>query len=366
MTEGSGELQFEADGMRIIMLIDMDYFYVACEELRNSEVRDRPTIVGSDPKGGNGRGVVMTCNYKAREFGIRSGMPISIAFRIKPDALYLPLDYDFYESISKRIMEVIRGFSRKFEQVSVDEAFIDASDVVSGYDDALTYARKMQDDILNKTGIKCSVGIGPNKLIAKMACEKAKPNGIKAVKEAEVRQFLSEARIDDLYGIGAKTVERLKKLGYDTVDGLANANSMEMVAEFGALGTEIKGYANGIDNREVTENYEVKSIGREFTFEKDTDSAQEIEGALKKLAAEVMKEVDKSNIAFKTITIKLRYYDFAEHLHTRSVKSTRNPEMLSGTAIELYRDNAERKKKIRKIGVRVSNLTSYKGQRRIG
>src|SRR5208282_1410591 len=126
--------------MRLIMLIDMDYFYVACEELRHPEIKDKPAVVGMDPKGGNGRGVVMTCNYKAREFGIHSGMPISMAYKAKPDAVFLPLDYDYYDEISKKIMDVIKPFAGKFEQVSVDEAFVDVSQKVSDYESAEAYA----------------------------------------------------------------------------------------------------------------------------------------------------------------------------------------------------------------------------------
>ena len=140
--------------MRIIMLIDMDYFYVACEELRNKEIKDRPTIVGADPKGGVGRGVVMTCNYEARKFGIHSGMPISMAYRLKPDALYLPLDYDYYDAISKKIMERIKGFAGRFEQVSVDEAFIDVSDRLKSYEEAESYAQRIKGDVLSNCGDK--------------------------------------------------------------------------------------------------------------------------------------------------------------------------------------------------------------------
>ncbi len=348
------------------MLIDMDYFYVACEELRNSEIKSRPAIVGSDPKGGQGRGVVMTCNYMAREFGIHSGMPISMAYRIKPDALYLPLDYDYYESVSKKIMERIKGFAGRFEQVSIDEAFIDVSDKLHGYAEAEECAKRIRNEVLGTVGIKCSIGIGPNKLIAKMACEKAKPNGIKIVKENEVREFLSGSKVDELYGIGAKTAERLKKLGYATVDELSKASNMALADEFGvSFGAEIKAFANGIDGREVTENYDVKSIGREFTFEKDTESGEEIRSAIGRLSSEVMKDVAKNQVSFKTITIKLRYYDFTEHLHSRSVKVTNSVDTLIQTAEELYSENADRSKKIRKIGVRVSGLISYKGQKRI-
>ena len=184
--------------MRTVMLVDMDYFYVACEELRHPEICNVPAVVGMNPKGGTGRGVVMTCNYKAREFGLRSGMPISTAYRLKPDAVYLSLDYDYYEGISKKIMGVIRDFADKFEQVSVDEAFIDVTDRI-GNADAKAYSQKIKDTIFEKVGIKCSVGVGPNKLIAKMACEKAKPNGIMVVKEENVKWFISGMKIADLF-----------------------------------------------------------------------------------------------------------------------------------------------------------------------
>ena len=351
--------------MRVIMLIDMDYFYVACEELRNKEVGARPTIVGSDPKQGAGRGVVMTCNYAARKFGIRSGMPISMAYRLRPDALYLPLDYEYYESISRRIMGRIEGFADKFEQVSIDEAFIDVSEKIRSYGKAMEYAEEIRRDILESVGIKCSIGIGPNKLIAKMACERAKPNGVMAVGESEVKSFLLESKIEDLYGIGAKTAERLRKLGYGTVEQLAKADSMVLAENFGApFGAELKAFASGIDEREVVGNYDIKSISREFTFEKDTKNSQEIKEAIGRLSKEVAKDVEKNQVAFKTITLKLRYFDFSEHLHSRSVKATSSLETVIRTACGLYDDNVEKNKDVRKIGVRVSGLVSYKGQKR--
>ena len=351
--------------MRVIMLIDMDYFYVACEELRNKEVGARPTIVGSDPKQGAGRGVVMTCNYAARKFGIRSGMPISMAYRLRPDALYLPLDYEYYESISRRIMGRIEEFADKFEQVSIDEAFIDVSEKIRSYGKAMEYAEEIRRDILESVGIKCSIGIGPNKLIAKMACERAKPNGVMAVSDGEVKSFLLESKIEDLYGIGAKTAERLRKLGYGTVEQLAKADSMVLAENFGApFGAELKAFASGIDEREVVGNYDIKSISREFTFEKDTKNSQEIKEAIGRLSKEVAKDVEKNQVAFKTITLKLRYFDFSEHLHSRSVKATSSLETVIRTACGLYDDNVEKNKDVRKIGVRVSGLVSYKGQKR--
>lgn len=347
------------------MLIDMDYFYVACEELRHPEIKDVPAVVGMDPKGGTGRGVVMTCNYKAREFGIRSGMPISMAYKAKPDAVFLPLDYDYYDEISKRIMDVIRPFAGRFEQVSVDEAFVDVSEKVKDYASAEAYAKMIHDEILSKVGIKCSVGIGPNKLIAKMACEKAKPNGIKLVREDDVKSFISDLDVDELYGIGGKTSEKLKRLGYSTVAQLSRANPVQLVEQFGTFGGQMIKSANGIDESEVTENYEVKSIGREFTFERNTDDYNEIGKAIEKLSGEVMKDVAKGQVSFRTVTLKLRYGDFTEHIHSRSIKLASDLDTIIGISKELYRENVDRSRKVRKIGVRVSNFVSYKGQKKI-
>ncbi len=350
--------------MRTIMLIDMDYFYVACEELRHPEIKDVPAVVGMDPKGGKGRGVVMTCNYRAREFGLRSGMPISIAYRLKPDAVYLNLDYDYYEGISKKIMDVIRSFAGRFEQVSIDEAFVDATEKI-GNADPKEYAQKIKDSVLEGTGIKCSIGVGPNRLIAKMACDKAKPNGIKVVGEDEVKGFLKGMKVGDLYGVGAKTAERLAVFGYNTVEELAKANRARLVGEFGSFGGELIDYANGIDGSEVLEAGGSKSVGREFTFESDTADEKDITGAIGRLGGEVIAELNRSQECFRTVTLKIRYGDFTEHLHSRSVKVTNSPDTLIETAISLYKENADSERKIRKLGIRASNLSSYRGQKRI-
>lgn len=351
--------------MRIIMLIDMDYFYVACEELRHPEIKDKPAVVGMDPRDGKGRGVVMTCNYLAREFGIHSGMPISMAYKAKSDAIFLPVDFDYYEKVSKGIMDLIKPYGTKFEQVSVDEAFIDATGKVSDYTGAQILAKRIHDRILSEIGIRCSIGIGPNKLISKMACEKAKPNGIKLVKEEDVKGFISGMDVESLYGIGSKTAQRLRKMGYATAAQLAKANEMKLIDEFGMFGHEAIMFANGIDEREVTENYDIKSIGRELTFEENTNDEKEVEKTIEKLSAEVMKEVAKNQVSFKTVTLKLRYGDFTEHIHSKSIRLTNEMTAIVDTCKELYKRSVDVTRKVRKIGVRVSNFTSYKGQRKI-
>ncbi|MEM3753115.1 MAG: DNA polymerase IV [Candidatus Micrarchaeaceae archaeon] len=351
--------------MRTIMLIDMDSFFVACEELRKPEIRGKPVVVGADPKGGSGRGVVSTANYEARRYGIKSGMPISTAYRIKKDAIFLPVDEPYYESISRRVMAIIRGFSEKFEQVSIDEAYIDVTGVVKDYEDAVAYAASIKEKILAETGLKCSVGIGPNKLIAKMACEAAKPNGIRLVKEDEAKQFLADMPIEKLYGVGRKGAEKLRAMGFKKIADIANANPVMLFENFGAYGIELSRSANGIDESEVISDYTVKSIGRELTFDVDTVDMLTIRNALKKMSEEVAEELKRQGFSFKRVTLKIRYSNFDEHLKSKTISYISNSaETIYSTAISIY-SGLPHEKLVRKIGVRVSSLEKYKGQRKI-
>lgn len=349
--------------MQTIMLIDMDYFFVACEELRRPEIKDKPTAVGFDPKEGKGRGVIMTCNYAARKFGLRSGMPISMAYRLKPDAIFLPLDYEFYEKKSAEVMKVVKRFAEKFEQVSVDEAYIDVSGKISSYEEALLYAQEVKSAVKKETGLPCSVGIGSNKLLAKMACEAGKPDGIKLLRHDEVERFFEKLPVDELYGIGKKTREKLESMGYKTVGQLAKANTMDLMDKLGSYGIEIQKYAKGIDDSKVEENYEVKSIGRERTFEADTNDREIVVSAIRSLSEEVEKEVSRSGFSFKVVTIKMRYSDFTEHLKSRSIRSSGSLDDIVHTAADLYLRYSNPEKRMRKIGVRVSGLAKQKGQR---
>ncbi len=347
------------------MLIDMDYFFVACEEIKRPELKTRPTIVGADPKEGRGRGVVMTCNYVARKFGIHSAIPISQAYKLKPDAEYLPMDYSYYEKKSAEVLSIVREFAGKAEQVSIDEFFIDVSDKVENYEKALEYAKKIKEEINEKANLPCSIGISSTKLVAKMACEKAKPNGIKLVKDEEANAFLAPLPVGQLYGIGKKTEEKLGKMGYKTVGDLAKASMMKLMDEFGSFGIDIHNYANAIDESEVLENYEVKSISREFTFEHDTKKDEHVIKEINKLAKQVGKDIEERKLSFKVVTLKLRYSDFTEHLHSKSIRPTNVAEEIARNAVELYKENADKEKKVRKLGVRASGFTDYKSQKRL-
>ena len=354
------------DERRFILLVDMDYFYAACEELRRSDIKDKPVIVGADPKQGKGRGVVMTCNYNARKYGIHSAMPISIAYRIKPDALFLPMDYPYYEEISGKVMQILKRFADDFEQVSIDEAYLDISSKVKTFEMAAEYATGIKDSVKKEIGLNCSIGISFNKLLAKMASDAAKPNGIKVVNEHEVHKFLDNMPVGKLYSVGEKTNERLVSMGYDTVGKLSKANKMALMAEFGSIGLELHNYANGIDESRLQHEMPAKSIGREMTFEADTYDRDEIERGMKRLSDEVAMEVNNAGFIFRNVTIKLRYSDFSEKLKGRAVKPSSSADEIYETAVKLYTANVEKGRKLRKIGVRVSGLVKYGKQSRLG
>ena len=247
---------------RIIMHIDMDYFYAAIEERENPELREKPVVVGADPKKGRGRGVVSTCNYKAREFGIKSGLPISKAYKLCKDCVFLPVNMELYQKVSEKIMDTLRKYSEKSEQVSIDEMFLDISRKAKGFADAEKLAKKIKKEILEKEKLTCSIGIGPNRLIAKIASDFKKPDGLTAVKPDKVYDFISPMNVRKLWGIGPKTAEILKEMGIETVKQLSKAKQDKLIEEFGSFGHEMHLMSKGIDESEVEESFEIKSIGR--------------------------------------------------------------------------------------------------------
>lgn len=352
--------------MKLILLIDMDYFFAACEELRHPEYKEKPLVVGADPKGGTARGVVSTCNYLARKFGIHSAMPISTAYRLKSDAIFLPVDYPYYEKMSEQVMQIAKSFAARFEQVSIDEAFLDITGKVEDYERALEYAKKLKGEIKTQTGLPCSIGISTNRVLAKMACEAGKPDGIKLVRQEEGKEFLSNMKVGKLYGVGKKTQERLEDLGYKTIGDLARGNLANLIETFGVFGGELYRSANGESDDEVIENYETKSIGRERTFESDTKERAKIIEKMESIANEVGDEVKRQGISFKTVTVKIRYSDFSEHLKSRSIGHyTDDLSEIMENATKLFDQAIETGRTVRKIGVRVSGFGKSKGQKKI-
>jgi DNA polymerase IV (DinB-like DNA polymerase) len=351
---------------RIIFHVDMDQFFAAVEEQLRPELKGKPVVVGADPKEGKGRGVVSTCNYEARKYGIKSGMPITRAWRLCPEATFLPLNIPLYLQVSSRIMNILRPYTEKFESWGLDEAFLDVSSRVESIEQAKELALQIKKEIYQKEGMTCSIGIGPNKLIAKIASDTQKPDGLTIVEEKDVKAFLEPLDVDKLLWVGNKTARKLNELGIKTIGDLARYDPSVLVDKFGMLGTQLHLYAQGQDRSEVGFESEVKSIGRNITFEKDTSDWDLVLKVLYRLCEAVHKELDQNRFLFKTVTITVRYENFETHTHSKTLPFlTSRLEDIKKTANELLQPYLRPERKIRLIGARVSSLVSTEKQTRL-
>ena len=343
--------------MRVILHVDLDAFFPSVEARENPELEGKPLVVGADPKEGTGRGVVSSASYEARIFGIRSAMPISRAWKLCPDCVYLRPNFELYVAASNNIMKILKSHADKFEQGGIDEAYLDVSSKVENFDEARNLARRIMDEILNQERLSCSVGVGPNKIVAKIASDFRKPFGLTVVEEKDVKGFLFPLKVGKLPGVGPKTERSLLELKIETIGDLASSKPEALTRLFGVWGTRLQKFANGIDDREVIEEYETKSIGRDHTFEKDLDEEPKIIGVLDELAGVVHEDVQASGLKFKTITVRVRYPHFETHTRSKSLMfPTDDLDILRNSARRLISPFIRGKKKVRLIGVRVSNL----------
>jgi DNA polymerase IV (DinB-like DNA polymerase) len=285
--------------------------------------------LGADPKGGKGRGVVSTSNYEARKYGIKSGMPISKAYQLCPDAIFLPVNIELYEKVSKQIMEIVKKYSPKYEIVSLDEAYLDLSNIFHDREiisiekvwrAAEKIGEKLKREIFEKEKLTCTVGIGPNKVVAKLATESAKPNGLKVVRSEEVEKFLDPLDVDDLPGIGPKTAEKLRAIGINKVYELKKLSKKKLREMFGKVGEYFWERARGIDEEPVSSEEVIKSIGRQITFERDTRNPKLIFWTFDRLIKEVYDELIENNFPFRTITVICRYKGFETHSKSKTLK----------------------------------------------
>jgi DNA polymerase IV (DinB-like DNA polymerase) len=349
---------------RVILHMDMDHFYTAVEEREHPEYKGKPVVVGADPKEGKGRGVVSTSNYKARRAGVRSGIPISRAWNLCPEAIYLQPNFPLYIKVSNEIMQITRKYADKFEHWGIDEAFLDVSARVKDYTEAEALAKHLKREVQEKEHLTCSIGVGPNKLIAKIASDYHKPDGLTIVKENEAEAFLAPLSVRKLLWVGRKTAAKLKKMGVNTIGDLAGYDPIVLAEAFGVMGTQLHLSARGIDRTEVEARTEVKSMSHEITFEKDTDDAEAVLKALDALAAEVAKEVVEKKLFFRTITVKLRYENFETHTRSKTLAYITNRlQDLQKTTRDLLKTYLKTDRKIRLIGVRVSNFVKGEKQK---
>jgi len=337
-----------------ILLVDMDGFFSSIEVVRHPELTGLPVVVGADPKGGAGRGVASTCSYEAREYGIHSGMPISRAYRLCPDAKFLPVDMALYQAVSGRIMKILASYADTFQRVSIDEAFIRVK--TDDPDGAIETALDIKKEILAKEKLTCSIGIGPNKLVAKIASDVGKPDGLTVVAPDRVCEFLDPMPATTIPGIGKKTGRVLKRMGIETIRDLKDYDSQKLVLRFGKWGYRMHSLAGGIDRSEVKEDRMVKSVGREMTFDEDTSDPGLIYDSIDVLADATHRALSKTGYLYRTVSVKVRFEDFATHTRSKSIGfPSSDPELVKTISKNLISEFTG-VTKIRLIGIRLSNL----------
>jgi nucleotidyltransferase/DNA polymerase involved in DNA repair len=347
--------------MRSILHVDMDAFYASVEQLDHPEYKGKPVIVGADPKGGKGRGVVAACSYEARKFGVRSALPISRAWKLCPEGVYVRPRMDRYVEVSKQVMEVFRRYTDLVEPLSIDEAFLDITGSVALLGPAEQIASAIKKDIKERTGLNASVGLAPNMFLAKIASDLKKPNAFVVVRESEIDTFLRDLPISRLWGVGPKTEQRLREMGFKTIGDVATCSRESLVRSLGSLGEHLFQLSHGKDDREVEPNWEPKSVGTETTFSEDTADRELLLATILELADHVGVRLRKDGYRARKVTLKLRYSDFETHTKQQSLKKAIvTGEEIAQVARGLFA-GFPMKKKIRLIGVSAGDLQGHEG-----
>ncbi|HYA92817.1 MAG TPA: DNA polymerase IV [Thermodesulfobacteriota bacterium] len=339
--------------MRRVLHIDMDAFFSSVEEKRHPGLAGKPVVVGGegDP---TKRGVVSTASYEARKFGIHSAMPLKTAHKLCPDAIFLPVDYEEYSRVSEEVKAILSNFSLIMEDVGIDEAFLDISSIDRPSEEI---AKEIKERIKEETGLTCSIGIAPNKLLAKMASDMQKPDGLTIIVEDDIRSRIWPLSVRKLWGVGPKTEAYLKKMGIQTVGNLASISLDRLIEEFGqSYGRYLYEASRGIDESPLVTHWEPKSISRETTFQRDVDNWQVIAKTLAELTKEVVINMKEEGYQGRTITLKIRFNDFKTYTRAKTLnKHTDSEEEIRKAAFDCL-GRLQLKKKVRLIGVRISHL----------
>jgi len=351
---------------RTILHIDLDAFYCSVEETRNPDLRGKAFAVGGKPEE---RGVVASCSYAARRMGVRSAMPMGKALRLCPGLIIVSSRHSLYSEVSRQVMERLHALTLLVEQISIDEAFLDISEI-HGVPE--TIARELQGQIRDELHLPCSIGIASNKMVAKIATEVGKslalreikalgevkpPNAVTVVPSGEEAIFLSPLPADMLWGVGPKTSARLTELGIHTIGELARWPESEMIRMFGENGRDLARHSKGIDDRPITTERETKSISQEITYSKDVRDDLLLQKTLHEMSVEVARQLRKNNLVGKTIKLKIRWPDFTTLTRQTTLQQpTDQEDEIEKTALDLMKLVRKSNQAVRLIGVGVSGL----------
>jgi DNA polymerase-4 len=346
---------------RCIFHIDLDAFFVSVEQTLDPGLKGKPVIVGGDPER---RGVVASASYEARPFGIHAGMPLSRARRLCPQAILIRANFSRYKDASAKFMEILGDFSPYIEPLGIDEAYLDVTGCVEPYSSHRQLALAIKERICKELKITASVGIGGSKVVAKIASDLFKPDGLLEIVPGEEQSFLNPLPLDKLPGVGKKTEQTLKEMGITTIGALASLPLDIIRKHLGTSGTEIHSYARGVDDRRVEAAGEAKSISQQTTFAHDTSDPHFLEAHLHRLCQEVCQELRSQNKRAGCLAIRLRYADFKTITRQITLENASNAnQVIFATAVQLLNKAlAQQKKPVRLIGIRLSRLVGKEKQ----
>lgn len=342
---------------RKIIHIDMDAFFASVEERDNPVLRNEAVIIGADPRKTGGRGVVSTCNYKAREFGVHSAMSSKEAFERCPQAIFISGNYQKYRKVGMQIREIFNRYTELVEPMSIDEAYLDVTDNKFGIKSAIKIAKMIQYDIWKETHLTCSAGVSYNKFLAKLASDFEKPKGLTVILPDDAQDFLKKLPIDKFHGVGKRSVEKLHQLGVFTGSDLLEIPEMTLIDLFGRFGYDLYRKARGISNSPVKSNRIRKSIGSERTYARLLYDEEDIKSEISKNVWRVVNTLKNDKKTGRTVILKVRYSDFSTLTKQKTLDDVTNSfEVIDDAIKDIYNHLEESRLGIRLLGVTVTGL----------
>lgn len=350
----------------IIFHVDLDCFFAAVELLDHPELVGVPLIIGADPKKGKGRGVVSTCSYEARDYGVHSGMPISRAYELCPFAVYLRPRFNRIKEISEKVMKILQNYSNTFQQASIDEAYLDMSNVISNFQQAEKIAFSIKERVKSEVGVTCSIGVAFSKTLAKIGSDFHKPDGITVITPTNYKNLLQNLPITAIPGIGKKTKFFYYSKEIRTFKDIYELSLPELSRKLGTSGKWLFNAIHGQDRRKVHDSrniYDPKSISSERTFHEDTDDFSLVMEKIDSMNRKLHKKMKEYNMFYRTISVKIRFQGFITYTRAQSLAS---PTCSISTAKAVFQELLEEfkhsERKIRLIGIKFSNFRVEKSK----
>lgn len=346
---------------RTIVHVDMDAFFTSVEVRDNPSLKGKPIVVGADPKNGEARGVVSAASYEARKFGVKSAQPVSTAYKLCPEAIFLPHRFARYMEASNEIIRVLSGFSDTLLRMSIDEAVLDCSHLGDIFGTWSKLGLAVKNQVREKTHLSCTIGIATGRTLAKMATEIQKPDGLTLVHPGKESEFLAPLAVEAIPGIGPKAKQSLNRLGFRKIADLQKAELSLLTQTLGKWGEKLFYLVQGNDDDTIILEHERKSFGEERTFETDLSTLEDAQNALRTIAEELATHMRHKNISGRTVTVKIRFADF--HTITRSQTypmPIRSAPILEEVALQIFNRNVDTAtastEKIRLLGIQLSHL----------